>query len=60
MIAMKKPRFIYAFTAVLILFASSCDKHHWEDDPENGKGSKHLFKPHGDNSDHHSEDGGDH
>jgi len=56
---MKKPLFIYALTAFLILFAASCDKHHWEDHPETGKGSKHLFQGHGDSSSHQSEDKGD-
>jgi hypothetical protein len=53
---MKKPLFLSALSIVLILFSVSCDKHQWEDHPEKGKGSKHLFKAHGDNESHHSGD----
>ena len=45
---MNKPLFFAAISIVTMSLFSSCDSHNWDDHPEKGAGSKHLFKAHGD------------
>jgi hypothetical protein len=45
---MNKHLFLAAVSIVTVSLFSSCDSHHWDDHPEKGAGSKHLFKGHGD------------
>jgi hypothetical protein len=52
---MIKPLFLAAITIVIMSLFTSCDSHHWDDHPEKGSGSKHLFKGHSDSDSHESE-----
>ena len=44
---MNKPVFITTVSIAIMPLFPACDSHNWEDDPEKGPGSKHLFEVHG-------------
>jgi hypothetical protein len=43
---MNKSVFIAIISIAIMSLFSACDSHNWEDDPEKGPGSKHLFQTH--------------
>ncbi|MFP6874418.1 MAG: hypothetical protein VCA55_13030 [Verrucomicrobiales bacterium] len=44
---MNKPAFIATVSIAVMPLFPACDSHNWEDDPEKGPGTKHLFESHG-------------